>query len=157
MKAFFYILFFSSLLLLCFSGSAQNLPGSISYVIDGDTFIWKSDSGMLKIRMAGIDAPEKTQFFGAESRNFLCKYLHVPGLLQLSGYDKYGRCIAFLFIDSININLLAVQLGYAWYYERYYTSFDFAIAELNARTCKLGLWFYSNPMAPWNFRKLKIY
>lgn len=103
--------------------------------------------------MFGIDAPEKGQEFGKESKEFLDKYLHVTGVVQKTGLDKYGRVLGILFINKININLESVKKGFAWHYSYYYKSKEFEEAQIEAKAKKLGLWKNSNPTPPWDYRR----
>jgi len=135
------------------NASAQYISGKITRVIDGDTFIFTTDSAIIKVRMQGIDAPELHQFYGQESKQFLLKFRGIPGTIFKYKIDKYGRSVAMLYIDTVNINLLELHSGQAWYYYQYYKSKAFYDAEQIARSQRLGLWHYSNPIPPWIFRK----
>lgn len=127
--------------------------GIILSVIDGDTFILQTTDGNLKIRMDGIDAPEKDQVFGKESKDFLNKYLYKKCIVKTNGIDRYGRMIGTLYIDEININLLSVQEGYSWHYKKYSNNEDLAKAESNAKENKKGLWRYLETIPPWEWRR----
>ncbi len=144
---FIYLLLISNLLF------SQTYKGTILSVIDGDTFILQTKEGSLKVRMASIDAPEKDQLFGLDSKGFLSKYLYDSCFIVKSGLDKYGRTIATLFIDSININLHMIRTGNAWHYKKYSSDSEYAQAEILARKEKLGLWAKQDPIAPWEWRK----
>lgn len=135
---------------LCFT---QEYSGTILRVIDGDTFVFQTETGNLKVRMFGIDAPEKSQEFGQESKAFLERYNHKAGNLKKTGIDKYGRILGILFIDKVNVNLESVKLGFAWDYRYYNKDNAFAQAEKEAKEKRLGLWKYPNPTPPWNYRK----
>jgi endonuclease YncB( thermonuclease family) len=62
-------------LLVVFTFYVEPYVGKILRVIDGDTFVLQTEEGNLKIRMDGIDAPEKEQDFGLEAGEFLNRYL----------------------------------------------------------------------------------
>lgn len=147
MKKFFLLLIFFP-----FELFSQTYSGTILSVIDGDTFILQTEEENIKVRLASIDAPEKDQPFGLDSKAFLSKYLYDSCFIVKSSLDRYGRTIATLFIDSTNINLLMVQTGNAWNYVRYSTDPQFAQAEILARNEKLGFWAEPNPIAPWEWR-----
>jgi micrococcal nuclease len=144
---------FILLLLFPFACFAQEYSGTIIRVIDGDTFVFQTDDGSLKIRMYGIDAPEKTQEFGQESKAFLERYLHKSGTLNKTGIDKYGRTLGVLFVGNININLESIKNGCAWHYKYYCNDEKFAQAQKDARKKRAGLWAGSNPIPPWEYRK----
>jgi endonuclease YncB( thermonuclease family) len=148
----YYIIFFL-LFLFPIACLSQKYAGTILRVIDGDTFIFQTDEGNLRIRMFGIDAPEKSQEFGLESKAFLEGYLHKTGILEKKSIDKYGRTLGILFVNGVNINLESVKKGYSWHYAYYYKSEEFAQAQNDARVKRLGLWSDNNPVPPWKYRK----
>lgn len=149
MKRTFTLLFFFFYL----QAFSQTYQGKIISVIDGDTFIFQTQEGSLNIRMTDIDAPEKAQDYGKESKAFLEKFVNQKATVIGKGTDRYGRTLGTLFIDSKNINLESVETGNAWHYVKYSTDTTFANAEALARANKIGLWKEEGPEAPWEFRK----
>lgn len=139
---------------LPFACLAQTFSGTIIKVIDGDTFVFQTEEGSLQIRMHGIDAPEKSQEYGLESKAFMEKYLHKSGTLNRTGIDKYGRSLAVLFIEKVNINLESIKNGCSWHYRQYSKDNDYSQAEIQAKGQKMGLWQYPNPIPPWEYRRL---
>ena len=113
-----YILF----LLVCFPGFAVSdyldCPCKVVKVTDGDTVNVLDQSKTLhKIRLQGIDAPERKQAFGRKSTQNLASY--VAGEYVEVEYDKrdrYGRIIGKLLKDGQDINLLQIKDGFAWHY-----------------------------------------
>ena len=105
--------------------------------------------------MNGIDAPEHNQPYGKESTEFLDKYLFKNATIKTNGVDRYGRTIATLFINGQDINLLSIKSGSSWHFKKYSSDVDFANAEIDARNKKIGLWSLSNPIPPWEWRKMK--
>ena len=146
-------IFFS--LCLSFSLSAQTYTGTVVFIKDGDTFVFQTESGSLTVRMQGIDAPEKDQPFGQESKAFLMQYKDRKGSLQTFGVDKYGRTLGVLFVDNENVNYLSVLNGASWHYEQYSSDKKLAEAEKSAREGKKGLWKDNNPTPPWEWRHKK--
>ena len=138
--------------------TATRTEVQILSVVDGDTIKVRTDSGQLKIRMAGIDAPERDQPFGTQSQAMLTDYL-ASGNIQLAehGTDNYGRTLATVYVGDRNINLLMVQSGGAWMYRKYNDSPDFVSAEAVAKQTKAGLWAttFHVPVAPWIWRETK--
>ena len=165
----FYQLSILLIILLIFcknlkSQEIENIIG-IAKVIDGDTI--KIDSK--KIRLFGIDAPEKKQFCkkpflsissisfkkdypcGEISTNFLKKKIDNKIINCKSlGMDRYKRYIAECFKGKKNINAFMVQNGQAVAYRKY--SPKFISYENNAKKEKLGLWAGTFEM-PWVYRK----
>jgi endonuclease YncB( thermonuclease family) len=76
----------------------DNLSGMVLRIIDGDTFVFQTEEGSLKVRMDGIDAPEKDHAFGLKAKEFLTSYLYKNGKLQYKGVDTYGRTLGVLFV-----------------------------------------------------------
>jgi endonuclease YncB( thermonuclease family) len=130
-----------------------NYTGKITRVIDGDTFNMQTATGIIKVRLDGIDCPENKQPFSADSKAFLNRYLNMQCKLTAKGKDRYGRILAVLWVDGTNINLLMVHKGYAWHFKKYSKDTALAEAEIKARESRKGLWQEPNPIAPWDWRK----
>lgn len=150
MKEIRLILFFLALGLL---GSAQTYHGTVLRVVDGDTFVFQTEDGSFRVRLQGIDAPEKDQPFGKESTAFLSQFLDRDAIVEHYGVDQYGRILGTLIVDSININLLSLKNGCSWHFKRYSKDIEFSDEEVYARTNRLGLWKLDNPIPPWEWRK----
>jgi micrococcal nuclease len=127
--------------------------GRILSVTDGDTFVMQLKEGNIRVRLEGIDAPEKKQPFSHESKTFLEKYLNKECRLQKTGVDRFGRTLGVLWVNGVNINLLMVKEGYAWHFKKYSKDKVLAEAEADARKNKTGLWKEPEPIAPWDWRK----
>ncbi|AFZ38362.1 nuclease (SNase domain-containing protein) (plasmid) [Stanieria cyanosphaera PCC 7437] len=139
-----------------------------SSIYDGDTLRVVRGSEELKIRFCGIDAPERDQKLGIESRDYL-RSLVAQGdgtiyVLPIEK-DRYGRTVAELWIPikpdyerEIHLNTAMVEAGMAWHYEKYSGNCESAEnlvwAEKIAREDKLGIWA-SNSQPPWEFRASK--
>ena len=133
-------------------------------IYDGDTLRVVRGSEELKIRFCGIDAPEKKQSLGIESRDHLRSLVDISNgeiLLIPIEQDRYDRTVAELYVKdsddtAINLNVQMVRDGYAWHYERYSGNCpirnEFAIAQEMAQSEGLGIW-KGNPTPPWDWRK----
>ena len=123
------------------------------YVQDGDTFKLQDDK--TRVRLWGIDAPEKGQPYADEARarlKELCEGKSVR--LEVKDTDQYGRKTAIVWLGSTNINLQLVKEGLAWHYAYFAPDArDLAAAEKSARKARRGLWQDENPVNPYNFRK----
>jgi endonuclease YncB( thermonuclease family) len=109
-------------------------------VIDGDTF--ETDAGQ-KVRMLGINTPEKKMFLYDESKNFLRERVENRTIeIESYGTDKYGRTLAHVFLKDLHINEELLKNGHAslYYYEKdsYYKSL--LKAEEFARLNEIGIW-----------------
>lgn len=151
--------------LLCISPllQAETLIGKVVGVTDGDTITVLDDSHtQFKIRLAGIDAPEKKQPFGQVSKKMLSDLVFQKTVqVEWKKQDRYGRLVGKVIVEQIDVNLEQVKYGLAWFYRKYQNELSpadrtaYAEAEFKAQQNKQGLWVYPNPMAPWEFRKSK--
>lgn len=125
-------------------------------ISDGDTYSVLVDNKAVRIRMHGIDAPEKGMPFYKVAKNKLSdlcfgKFIRIEKI----DIDKFGRVVAKAFLDDgTDINLEMIKSGLAWQYKKYSSDKTYAEAEILARQNKLGLWADPSPIAPWEIRKL---
>ncbi len=115
-----------------------------------------------KIRLAGIDAPEKNQPFGQRSKESLSDLVFSKTVtVETDKTDRYGREVGKVLVDGSDANLVQIQRGYAWHYkayEREQPAFDrkaYADAEIEAKAAQRGLWKDTAPVPPWDYRKAK--
>lgn len=131
------------------------LEGKVINISDGDTItILTKDKEQIKIRLFGIDAPEKKQAFGNKSKQYLSNL--VAGRIvniKSKGKDKYKRTIGIVYLNGQDINAKMISAGYAWAFVKY--SDKYINEELIAKNKKLGLWQDKEPIPPWEFRKNK--
>jgi micrococcal nuclease len=139
-----------------FSTFAQ-LSGKVIKIADGDTFTMLIHGNkQVKVRLQGIDCPEKSQDFGNVAKGFLSEAIYGKQVkLHKMGIDRYGRTLAIVTIGTININEELLKEGLAWYYTRYSNDPYWAKLEYTARLQKKGLWAMPNPSSPWDYRKSK--
>lgn len=123
------------------------------YVQDGDTF--KLPDNKTRVRLWGIDAPEKGQAYADESRARLKELCEGKAVrLEIKDTDQYGRKVAVVWMGKKNINLQMVKEGLAWHYAYFAPDAkDLAAAEKAARKARKGLWQDKNPINPYDFRK----
>jgi len=134
---------------------ADKLTGKVVSVTDGDTIkILTKNKTLYKIRLNGIDAPERSQAFGKKSKANLSKL--VSGRIadiQYKKKDRYGRILGTVYVDNYDMNLRQIEDGYAWVYRRYCKRADYYKAEEYAQSKKLGLWYDKYSIPPWEYRK----
>ena len=147
-------------LLLALTCHAGTIDGRVVSVADGDT-ITVLDAGKVqhKIRLAGIDAPEKKQPFGQRSKQSLSDLVFDKAVIvETNKVDKYRRNVGKVLVDGVDANLAQVQRGFAWHYKAYEREQStierkvYADAENEAKAARLGLWADSEPVPPWEFR-----
>ena len=139
---------------------AETLRGKVIHVADGDTItILDAQHQQFKIRLAGIDAPEKAQEFGQKSKAHLSSLVHEKQVeVQTSKKDKYGRYVGQVLVDSQDVNLSQLLAGWAWFYRQYEKELTMDLrksydqAEAQAKAGHLGLCRDANPMPPWEWR-----
>jgi endonuclease YncB( thermonuclease family) len=147
-------------LLFAFAVNAETVTGQVVGVADGDTItVLDSDKVQHKIRLAGIDAPEKKQAFGNRSKESLSDMVFDKTVnVETEKRDRYGRQIGKVLVNGLDVNLVQVERGMAWFYRQYQREQSptdqqsYAAAEIEARAAKLGLWRDADPMPPWEFR-----
>ncbi len=152
--------------LLCFTlislpTLAQEKTGKVIAVLDGDTIelLDEESKNTVRIRLKGIDAPEKNQPFGQKSKQYLADlcFGKTVGYI-VSDIDRYGRKIADVYLlepHKNQINRIMVANGMAWHYSIWSTDENLAFLQNYARRNKIGLWNDKNPVPPWEFRKKK--
>lgn len=121
-------------------------------ISDGDTIAVLSGKEQTKVRLYGIDAPEKKQNYGQKSKQFLASLIagQVVEVVP-KGKDRYKRTIGIIRYKGQDINAQMVLNGYAWAYVKY--SRIYVDHERLAREKKLGLWQSNDPTPPWEWRK----
>lgn len=149
--------------------------GRVVGVSDGDTVtVLAPDNVQYRIRLAGIDAPEKAQPFGARSKETLSSLVFGHWVtVEGDKRDRYGRTVAKLWVApleagcrssstcprTVDANLAQVATGMAWWYRQYAREqapedrIQYAEAEASARNRKVGLWRDPDPVPPWEWRR----
>tara|TARA_B100001113_G_scaffold28273_1_gene20405 strand:- start:4781 stop:5254 length:474 start_codon:yes stop_codon:yes gene_type:complete len=137
---------------------AEQFNGKVSKIVDGDTIWVKSASGIIKIRLSYIDAPELKQDYGIQSKEYLANLI-LDKNVEIHSYrrDRYKRVIGEIYIhnnkESVFINAKLLKSGHAWVYKRYRRNPYLMNLENFARINKNGIWNSENPVKPWEYRK----
>ena len=109
-----------------------------------------------RIRLSGIDCPEKGQAYGQKAKQAASALVFGKEVtLQTFGKDKYRRTIAKVLLpDGTNVNHALVKEGWCWWYRKYAPG-DMVLEtlETEARESKRGLWADPHPVPPWEWRK----
>jgi micrococcal nuclease len=133
------------------------LTGKVVAIADGDTLTVLDESKTQhKIRLAGIDAPEKGQAFGTKAREALGdKEFQQSVRVDVIDIDRYHREVGRIYLGERFINMEMVADGFAWRYVQYDKPGEFTGAEAEAREHRRGLWVDPTPTPPWEWRKAK--
>jgi endonuclease YncB( thermonuclease family) len=150
--------------------STTVVEGLVVKVADGDTItVLDSKRRQQRVRIAGIDAPEKGQPFGNASRKSLSAMAAGKEVrVEFTKYDRYGRIVGKVLVrppdcptcgKTLDVGLAQVTTGMAWWY-RYYAHEQspedqgrYELAEQEAKAKKRGLWQDKNPEPPWEWRR----
>lgn len=137
--------------------STASVKGTVVKVVDGDTFtILTEGKKQVKVRLHGIDAPEKGQDFANVSKQHLADLIQGEIVqINVQKKDRYGRVVAIAYVDKVNINEEMLTEGLAWHYKSYDNNPKWAELESLARKNRKGIWSLPAPTAPWKFRELK--
>lgn len=149
------------LALLASPGQAEIISGRVVHVADGDTItVLDASKTQHKVRLAGIDAPEKSQAYGQQSRDSLAELVaNRTVIVETHKKDRYGRQVGKVLVNGKDINIEQVLRGMAWFYRDYageLTSVDqqaYERAEAEAAEFHRGLWAEKRPVPPWEFRR----
>ena len=154
---------------------ANALEGTVVGVTDGDTVtVLDANKVQYKIRLAGIDAPEKDQPFGQRSKQSLSNAVmgkHVR--VEWSKQDRYGRLVGKVWVTpvshpctskgepcpkTLDVGRAQLTVGLAWHFKKYEREqseedrLAYAFDEQEARARKAGLWSEPDPTPPWDWR-----
>ncbi|MES9897708.1 MAG: thermonuclease family protein [Sedimenticola sp.] len=114
-------LFLAVLLLISFTTQSDTITGKVTRIVDGDTLVFlDQEKQQHRVRLAGIDTPERKQPFGkraTENQAQLAGNKHAR--LEWEKRDRYNRVIGKVLVGGVDINLQQVRDGLAWHYKRY--------------------------------------
>ncbi len=142
---------------------AAAIEGRVVGVSDGDTItVLDANNAQHKIRLSGIDAPEKKQPFGQRSKESLSDLVfNKPVAVDTDKQDRYGRKVGKVLVNGQDANLEQVKRGFAWHYKTYEREQPlldrtaYTEAEIEAKAARRGLWADAEPVPPWDFRHNK--
>ncbi len=133
--------------------AAETLLGRVVSVQDGDTLTVRVAGQRVKVRLAGIDAPERNQPFGEQSRQSLSRMaLNRTASVAVRKIDDYGRTIGVVTVAGLNVEAEQVRRGLAWVYRQYRHDPQLLALEAEAKAARRGLWADANPKPPWDWR-----
>ena len=158
-------------LLFVSPASGPQLTGRVVAVADGDTItVLDAAQRQTKVRLSGIDAPEKKQPYGTRSKQYLSGMVFGKVVeVDWKKHDRYGRiigtvlspeenCAAADCAKTVDAGLAQLSAGLAWHYKQYAKEQprvereSYAAAETEAHLKQLGLWADPHPTPPWEWR-----
>jgi micrococcal nuclease len=145
-----------ALLLVTMGLPAWALEGTVTHVTDGDTLWVRPAAGgkPVKLRLSGLDAPERCQAWGAESRRALAALVLKQAVrAEVVAHDQYGRRIGRLMRGGLDVGAQLVAAGHAWSQQFRGDPGPYAAQERQARRARRGLFAAARPERPGDFRK----
>jgi endonuclease YncB( thermonuclease family) len=152
------------------SAAAETLVGRVVSVADGDTVtVLVGEREPVKVRLAGIDAPEKAQPFGQRSKENLSRLVFgKPVRVDWDKRDRYGRVVGKVWVQpvscptcpmTLDVGHAQLTVGLAWWYRKYAGEQSpedqgaYEFSEQEAKAKRVGLWSEPNPIPPWEWRR----
>ncbi|MBP5403844.1 MAG: thermonuclease family protein [Elusimicrobiaceae bacterium] len=134
------------------------ITGKVVKVADGDTLtVLNSQNQQIKIRLYGIDAPEKAQDFGTVSKDYLASLVAGQTInVTVIDIDQYGRNVGRIQVDGKEVAEEMLKSGLAWLYTAYCKipqCNQWKSLETQAKATKIGLWANPTAQEPWLWRK----
>ncbi len=148
---------FISFALLASQALAADFTGRVVGVSDGDTITVLHNGKGERIRLHGIDCPEKRQAFGKRAKQFTSNLVFAKTVtVQVVDRDRYGRTVGVVLLpDGRSLNHELVRAGFAWMYRRYTNDQSLSDLEEEARVAQRGLWVDAEPVPPWEWRRMR--
>jgi endonuclease YncB( thermonuclease family) len=135
---------------------AEQFAGKVVGISDGDTISVLREGKAVKVRLYGIDAPEKAQAFGTKARQFTAALVFQKEVtVIIHATDRYGRLVGDVLLpDGRSLSQELAKAGMAWWYKPYAAK-DTTLAQLEAEAhaARRGLWADAHPLPPWEWRK----
>jgi endonuclease YncB( thermonuclease family) len=140
---------------------AEILAGRVVKIADGDPrTVLDASKQQHRIRLTGIDAPERKQAFGTVSKQHLAELVFGKVVeVEWHKRDRYQRILGKVLVDGVDVNLEQVRAGLAWHYKHYARDQQpaerslYAEVEEAAGLNRVGLWRDPAPIPPWDFRR----
>ena len=137
------------------TAGAAELDGPVVRILDGDALEVLHHQRPERIRLSGIDCPEKGQAYGKRAKHAASDLTFGREVtLQTFGKDKYGRTLGDVILpDGTNVNQELVRHGWCWLYRKYAPGdTELERLETEAREASRGLWADPQPVPPWEWR-----
>lgn len=161
-RAFLWILIgFALAFSISHAWAGQVIPGKVVGITDGDTLtLLDENQTQYRIRVSGIDTPERGQAFGHVASESLAKLAFGQlAAADCQKQDRYGRWVCVVRVNGMDVGLSQIKAGLAWHYKKYVSEQMptdrelYAKAEQEAKVAGIGLWKDADPTPPWDWRK----
>jgi endonuclease YncB( thermonuclease family) len=152
------MVFLSCWLMVVSASMPAEFKGQVIGVLDGDTIEVLHEKKPERIRLYGIDCPEKGQPFGQKAKQATSALLFDKDVrIETHGRDKHRRTLGTVFDGQLNVNQELVKEGWCWWFRKFVPK-DQTLKQLEqeAKEAKKGLWTDANPVPPWLYRRLEI-
>lgn len=139
------------------SQSEKPNSGKVIGIVDGDTYdILLTGNKTVRIRMEGIDAPEKGMPYYRKAKHYLADLCFGKNVrLEIHTTDNHDRKVSFSYLDDgTELSHEMIKAGLAWHFKKYNSDDDLAKLELEAQNARIGIWSMEDPMSPWDNRAL---
>ena len=137
--------------------AAADLSGRVVGVVDGDTLtLLTPEKRQVRVRLAGIDTPERAQPYGSRARQELSDLAFgKEAEISVQDTDRYGRTVGRVHAGGLDVNAEMVRRGAAWVYRRYNRDPGLPAVEAEARAARRGLWALpeAQRVPPWEWRR----
>ena len=152
---------------LVVAGPGRHPPFETTGVVihnhDGDTIKLETpDRGVLTVRLSGADTPETGQAYWKVARDFLkSRVAGKPTTAWCYKQDRYEREVCHVRVGQQDLGQALIESGYGWYAFQFASELSeaqrraYLEGERQAREQRIGLWLESDPMPPWECRKLR--
>jgi len=132
----------------------RQFTATVVAIHDGDTISVRTSRETVRVRLEGIDCPEYRQPYSARAKRFTSDFVYRKTVtVESRGEDQYGRLLARVRVDGVEVNEALVSNGLAWHYQRGEIDAALSGAERTARAARVGLWADPNPVPPWQWRR----
>ncbi len=125
-------------------------------IIDGDTYDILVKNKPMRIRMEGIDAPERGMPYNKVAKKYLSNMIFgkMVRVIEIQK-DRNGRSVSRTYLaNGTDVSAKMIAAGYAWHFKKYNNELALAQLEIEARAKRIGLWAEKNPLAPWEVRAM---
>ena len=148
------LLFFASI-----AHGAETYQAKVIGVMDGDTIkVLRPGNEQVKIRLAGIDCPERKQPWGTKAKQAASDLVAGQTVtIKVMDVDRYGRTVGRVFVDGVNVNRALVEAGHCWTYTKYAKDAQLSVLQDQAKAKNRGLWKLpqGERVPPWEWRSKK--